>query len=132
MPREKIQIDLAKAEELAGKGLTIDQIAEALGVGLNTLNRRRKESDELDAVIKKGRATAIYDVANALYQSAMSGNVTAMIFFLKARAGWSDKQSIEVSGVEGKPIEVRNEIPQGIAGLQAIMRQWEEKTRELD
>jgi hypothetical protein len=29
-------------------------------------------------------------VANALFEAALSGNVTAMIFFLKTQAGWKE------------------------------------------
>ena len=36
--------------------------------------------------MKKGRLSAIGKVSNALFDSALSGNVTAQIFYLKNRA----------------------------------------------
>jgi hypothetical protein len=42
-------------------------------------------------------------VANKLWDSAMAGNVTAMIFWLKAQAGWRDSVQIDISGEIGTP-----------------------------
>jgi hypothetical protein len=35
------------------------------------------------------------------------GNVTAMIFWLKARAGWRETTKLEHAGAPGEPIEIR-------------------------
>ena len=44
-------------------------------------------------------------VAQTLYQQAtMPGNIAATIFWLKARAGWREKQLVEVSGKDGTAI----------------------------
>jgi hypothetical protein len=42
------------------------------------------------AELDRGMALADYEVANALYKQAVSGNVTAAIWWTKARMGWSE------------------------------------------
>jgi hypothetical protein len=51
-----------------------------------------------------GMQEAIFLVASALYTSAVNGNVTAQIFFLKTRAGWRETGRLEVTGREGQPL----------------------------
>ncbi len=99
----KIEIDLAKVESLAAQGLTQDQIADALGISERTLHSRKAESAEFAAAIKRGKAKGIGVISNALFQNAKSGNVAAQIFFLKARAGWTDKT--ELTGKDGGPVD---------------------------
>ena len=95
MSREKIlrmsDSLIEQVENLASRGLTDQQIADSLGVSRSTISRGKKDNDAFDAAIKKGRSRGIQQVANALYESALAGSATAQIFFLKARAGWSDK-----------------------------------------
>lgn len=87
----KIDFDLKLIEDLASRGLSIKEIAESLGVDPSTVYNHKRGSKEFQDAIKKGRARGIYTVSNALFDAAINGNVTAMIFYLKARAGWSDK-----------------------------------------
>ena len=44
-----------------------------------------------------GRAKAVADVTNALYQEAINGSVQAQIFFLKNRdsSAWMDKNEVQ-------------------------------------
>lgn len=91
MAKPRIEIDLAKVTELASRGLSQEQIAAALGIGARTLERRKAESAEMAEAIKAGQALGIQEVANALFANATGGNVTAQIFYLKARAQWRDK-----------------------------------------
>ncbi len=100
MPRKKIEIDIQKAKEYASLGLNFSQIADALGVSVDTIERRRKDSADFADAIKKGHASAIIHVCDKLMEAIDGGNVTAMIFFLKTRAGWSEKSSIEISNGE--------------------------------
>ena len=81
-------------EGWARDGLSQQQIADNLGIGLTTLKDYRKKSPTISTAIKKGREVSDYHVENALYQSAINGNVTAMIFWLKNRKPneWKDKK----------------------------------------
>ena len=82
---------LEAAEESAARGLSESQVADALGVSRATLLRRKKDDEAFDAAIKRGKARGIQLISNALFEAAIEGSVPAMIFYLKARAGWSDK-----------------------------------------
>jgi hypothetical protein len=87
--------DLDEVERLAARGLTREEIAFALGISEATLYARKRADMKFSEALKKGRALGIRDVADRLYESAMAGNTTALIFYLKARAGWRD-QHVEV------------------------------------
>jgi len=82
---------LEAAEGAAARGLSESQVAEVLGISRATLLRRKRDDAAFDAAIKKGKARGIQEVSNALFEAALQGSVPAMIFYLKARAGWSDK-----------------------------------------
>lgn len=97
--RKPIEIDPVKVEELAADGFAEYQIAKGLGVCWNTFNARRKENPEIDEALKRGQQAAIGKVENALYASAVQGNLGAQIFYLKNRTGgkWRDKTEQAVS-----------------------------------
>ena len=86
-----------KAEELASLGLTLEQIASCMGICYQTLNEKKKEFSEFSDALSRGRALGLARVSNALYQTAISGNVRAMIFFLKTRGGgeWQERSSVK-------------------------------------
>jgi hypothetical protein len=106
----KIEIsetDLRIVETMAGRGAILDDIACVIGISASTLDRWLKH-DQVKLAYKKGRAIAKDNVAGKLYDLAMSGDTIAAIFWLKAQAGWSDKQ---------------NEIPLETAQVQIYMPQ---------
>jgi hypothetical protein len=73
-------------QAFAAYGVPQAQIALLLGVALDTL--RKHYLPQLDL----GSAQATAKVAQTLYQRATSGNdLGATIFWLKARAGWSER-----------------------------------------
>jgi len=80
-----------KAESLAAQGLTMQQLADALGIGLSTIYDKQDDYPELLESIKTGRAKGIAIITNALFEKAKNGDNVAMIFYLKNRAGWADK-----------------------------------------
>lgn len=80
-------------EGWAREGLTDEQIAKNMGVSVKTLfNWKHKELPILQA-LKKGKEVVDFEVENALLKSALEGNVTAQIFWLKNRRKlqWRDK-----------------------------------------
>ncbi len=93
-------LDLEKIEDLAAKGLTLNEIAAALGIDVRTLYNHRKKFREVGEAINRGAANGIAMIANKLFEAAKNGNVTAQIFYLKARAGWRD---------QGPVVEIHNE-----------------------
>ena len=94
--RKKIEITsdvIQEVQRLAGRGLTEAQITASLGWASSTFYKRKKDVVEFSDAIKRGKAMAIAEVANALFEKAMAGNVTAMIFYLKNRdkENWCDR-----------------------------------------
>ena len=79
---EKLQL----LEEWSTQGLYIKEIAAKMGISVATVYDWMNKNPEIAAAIKKGRDKSIDMVENALFKSAINGNVTAMIFYLKNRA----------------------------------------------
>lgn len=102
--RPRIQIDLKKVERLASRGLTQEQIASSLGISERTLYERKKESADFAEAIKRGQSNGIAEIANVIFEKAMTGETAAAIFFLKTRAGWSEKQEFQIEG-GAKPVK---------------------------
>ena len=104
-----VHIDYKRAETLAAQGLSKKQIAHCLGIGESTLYEKQKSDPEFLEALKKGKAAGLETVTNALMENARSGNVTAQIFYLKNRDPdkWQDRRQNEITGKNGKPIEVR-------------------------
>lgn len=88
---------LLKIEGWARDGLTDEQIAQNMGVAYSTFRTWRDKYSALSAVLKKNKDVADRQVENALFENAISGNITAQIFWLKNRKPdkWRDKQEYE-------------------------------------
>ena len=91
--RKRINLDLEQVENLASRGLGTTQIARALGVSWDTIDRNRKRSAEFEDALKRGQARGLAQVTNSLFTSATDGNVTAQIFYLKNQdpKTWKDR-----------------------------------------
>lgn len=87
-----------RAEALAKKGLNNSQIAVSLGLGKTKIYKELETNTELQEAISVGKMSAVEEVTNALFETALKGNVSAQIFFLKNRAEWRDKNETEISG----------------------------------
>jgi len=70
-----------------------ETIAEVLGISVDTLQRYYRS--ELDTSREKANA----QVGGALYNKAIGGDTTAMIFWLKTRARW--RETVDVSNEDG-------------------------------
>ena len=79
---------------MSGFGIPQPDIATHVGIDPKTLRKWFRE--ELD----RGSIEATAKVAQSLFRMATEGNnVAAAIFWMKARAGWREKQQIELSGL---------------------------------
>ncbi len=77
---------------MAGFGVPHTDIATFLGIDAKTLRKHFRE--ELD----RGTTEANAKVAQSLFHMETQGkNVAAAIFWMKARAGWREKQEVKVS-----------------------------------
>jgi len=80
-------------EGWAREGLTNEQIAKNIGINQATLYRWKIKDSNICNALKKGKEVVDFEVENALLKSALEGNVTAEIFWLKNRRKlqWRDK-----------------------------------------
>lgn len=106
------QDKLILLEGWARDGLTYEQIAHNMGIDTSTLWDWRKANATISNAIKKGREVVDYEVENALLKSALEGNTTAQIFWLKNRRKqqWRDKVEIEKAETIQK-ISIINDLP---------------------
>ena len=81
---------------MAGYGVPHDDIAVVVRCSPPTLRKHFRQELDVAAIEANAR------VAQTLFQQATTpGNIAATIFWLKARAGWREKQVVEHSGPEG-------------------------------
>lgn len=104
-----VPIDIKRVEKLAARGLTQEQICDAIGISVQTMINRKRENVELLEAIKRGNAHGIAAVTNALYDQALDGNTSAAIFYLKNRAGWKDK--VEFGLDDSLPLPLIIQLP---------------------
>lgn len=70
-------------------GTPQEVIADVLGIDPKTLRKHYRE--ELDQALAKANAT----IGGTLFNKAKSGDTSAMIFWLKTRAGFRETQNID-------------------------------------
>lgn len=83
---------------MASCGIQQDKIALVLDISIPTLHKYFRR--ELDI----GAVEACEKVGQSLFDQAIGGNVAAAIFWMKARAGWREKQESEAQGVTIKVV----------------------------
>jgi len=98
-PYEPNENDLALVREMSADGVTIKDIAFMVGVSHTTL--LKYYGDEMRRV----RIENVRGAGKNLYQQAMGGNMTALIFYLKSQGGWREKQEVDVNVSGGMTIE---------------------------
>lgn len=76
-------------------GTTQAVIADILGIDDKTLRLYYRE--ELDHASAQANAT----IGGALFNKAKSGDTTAMIFWMKTRAGWRERHDINHTSSDG-------------------------------
>lgn len=108
----------AEARALSGFGIPQEQIAQHLGIDPKTLRLHYRE--ELDA----GMLEANRKVAETLFGQAMKGNTACMIFWAKARMGWSERSTVVHEGLQGAAAasELSNDQLAAIASGSAAAR----------
>lgn len=103
--------NLIRIQGWARDGLTNEQIAENMGIKVQTLYVWKNKFVELNDALKETKEICDRCVENALYQKALQGDTTAMIFWLKNRKqfSWRDKQEVEanVKGDYNIEIEIK-------------------------
>lgn len=93
-PYKPTEAGRENVRNLIGAGFRVADVAKAVGIDEKTLRKYYPDECESGHLIANGR------VAQALFEKAMGdgpASVTACIFWLKCRAGWIDRQEVQVT-----------------------------------
>lgn len=90
--------DKYQAEQMAAVGIPMMSIARVLGIQHDTMMKHFGEELEI------ARTKANYGVGRTLYEKAMDGDNTCIIWWDKTRGGHSDTTRTEVTGANGQPL----------------------------
>jgi predicted DNA-binding protein (UPF0251 family) len=115
---------LENTRRFMAQGLTKEQCAASLGISRSKFFEIQEQNvDFLDA-IKSGEAEGIQQVTNALYEKAtVERDNTAMIFFLKNRAGWVDKKEVATTVEQKHVIDITRISDEQLNALATIFEQ---------
>ena len=102
MPFEPTDAERKQVEALSGYGLPIEQIAMLIRDGIDADTLRKHFSSELVS----GKSKANAQIGRTLFQKAMGGDTTAMIWWSKTQMRWSETQKHELTGADGAPLEI--------------------------
>lgn len=102
------KLTVSKIEQaIHDKRGNIAAVARSLGVARKTIYNRVEASPTLKTALEEARDTMLDNAERALYDEALNGNITALIFFLKTqgkRRGYTERQ--ELTGADGGPVIV--------------------------
>lgn len=140
---EHVKNKLVLIEGWARDGLIDEQIANNLGISVDTFYKYKKKYPEFSEALKKGKEVSDYEVENALFKKAtgyiiklnkqkvtkdgdiiniteemyMQPDTTAQIFWLKNRRPdkWRDK--VELNNENEKTLEKLDEVLKNIGGV---------------
>jgi len=96
-PFEPTDAERKQVEAMSGYGLPFDQIAVLVRDGINVDTLREHFQSELQS----GKAKANAQVGKTLFQKAMGGDTTAMIWWSKTQMRWSEVQKHEHTSPDG-------------------------------
>lgn len=90
---------IEQAEALARTGATDRDLATAFGVSERTINSWKQAHPRFGRALAVGKLHADMMVAERLFQKALEGNTTAMIFWLKNRRPdlWRDRHDHDLA-----------------------------------
>ena len=105
-PLQITQDIIDQAEVLGSQGMNMQQIADALGMGLSTIYEKIPLYPEFAEAIKRGKAKGIALVTEKLQEKILSMDTASIIFYLKAQAKWRDHDTVDVSANGAQKIEI--------------------------
>ena len=97
--------------EIGREGGSAVETRVALGIGTSAWETLLEDSEEFRATEKerKDLCEIWWERQGRKMAMGEQGNATVWIFNMKNRFGWQDKQSQEISGPSGGPIETKTE-----------------------
>jgi len=107
-----------QVEALSGYGIPQEQIGMLVRDGIHLETLKTHFAQQLGT----GKAKANAQVGKTLFQRAIGGDTTAMIWWSKTQMKWTEVQRHELTGADGGPIQTQAqvvEIPAPIADVTA-------------
>lgn len=105
-PRKTLTTDQINEVEILARVLSIEHIADYLGISKNTFYGIMKNQPEVYERYKSGKAKAIFKIGNSLIQDALNGNVAAKMFYLKTQAGWRETANLNIGENKDSPLKI--------------------------
>lgn len=110
-PRRFTPEEIERLKGYSAIRLPIHQIAALFKVSLTWFEEIVKKDAAARNAISEGRASASHNFRVRLYQKAVTeGDVQAMKFWAVTQEGFRTTESIELSGPNQQPIEIRTEL----------------------
>jgi len=107
-------------QSLMAQGLTVKAAAEVMDLDDATL--RKHYAKEIETGASKGMAL----MARSIYRRALQGDTTAAIFWLKSKAGWRDRDPLNVqvnnNTLEVKPAQDSKQIEDAVFKALSMLR----------
>lgn len=85
-PRNAVEL----IHDLAADGFSVRGVAARLGTSQDTLRLWFERHPKLQEAFEQGREAERYALHNKAFQMAMEGNISALMFLLKARHGYRE------------------------------------------
>jgi len=129
MGRPKFEITpevIKEVEEMAGRGLTVSQIASCLGISPSTFYLKQAEFSEFSETIKKGQAIGLSKVTNKLFENAaVKGDNVAIIYYLNNRDkdNWSNKHEVATTVEHKNVIDLTRVSDDQLSAIAAAFKQ---------
>ena len=111
-PRKTLTKEQKKqVEQLAGI-LTIQQLADFLGMARRTFIDLMDREPDVSALYKKGRAKMGAAIGQNLAQKALAGDAVRQMFYLKTQMGWREqKDTVQVDDVAAALKQLAEKLP---------------------
>jgi len=87
---------LEEIEILAGRGLTNEMIYSYYGLPRSFWFEAKITNPDIEKACLKGKAKTISMVSGKLMEKIRQGNLTAIIFYLKTQARWSEHSTVGI------------------------------------
>jgi len=106
MGRPRKELNPANVEALAELQCTFEEIAFALGVSVDTLDRRREEDPAIADAIGRGRAKGRESLRRHQWDSVEKGSVPMQKFLGANWLGQTEKSEVDATVTERKQIVI--------------------------
>lgn len=93
--------ELEIIKEKSGKGMTIEQISDLLGIDASTFHRIKSKDLRVSQAYKQGKAKGISHAVGLLREKMDAGCTASLHKYLAVVAGFREKQDINLSSEDG-------------------------------